>query len=466
MASAWTITSAQPASTKRSRSGSGSSTMRCASNGRVVHDRQAAMTSGPNVRFGTNCPSITSHWMRSDAGGLELLADLTEPGEVRRQHRGDDERACTGHTPNLVAGLHLPGRPSGRATASAPDGDGVRGAAPGINSPRRWRGGPPRTPPASRPWPRSRTPRHPTAGSAARCRSARRPAPTHRSPRCPPRTPPARATPRRTGSPLRASDRGRPTAKRAAARCSTAPAAVSQRSRGARKATPAEALRTSGPRSAVPRRGTTTPSRPAAAGGADDHPDVGRVVDAVEDQHRRPVAAPVRATLEEGVERLQPGRDHVRGDALVMATVAGDRGDHLLPHPLQRDAASSCGRGDGVDHVALRPLGDEHLRHRHVRRAERLEDRLAPVDHQVAVDGALHRHDGSGALFVRGRAGACGASPSPGGHPPAALARDMQCHGFGGPASYRRGTSGDRNRPRPQPMAIPPATSDAWCRRT
>src|SRR2546423_13445350 len=39
--------------------------MRCASNGNTVWARHDATTSGPNVRLGTNCPSITSHWMRS-----------------------------------------------------------------------------------------------------------------------------------------------------------------------------------------------------------------------------------------------------------------------------------------------------------------------------------------------------------------------------------------------------------------
>src|SRR5919198_4958166 len=39
--------------------------MRCASNGTEARGRHAAMTSGPNVRFGTKFPSITSHWMRS-----------------------------------------------------------------------------------------------------------------------------------------------------------------------------------------------------------------------------------------------------------------------------------------------------------------------------------------------------------------------------------------------------------------
>ena len=44
---------------------SGSTTMRCASKGTVACGRHAAMTSGPTVRFGTNTPSMTSHWIRS-----------------------------------------------------------------------------------------------------------------------------------------------------------------------------------------------------------------------------------------------------------------------------------------------------------------------------------------------------------------------------------------------------------------
>ncbi len=44
---------------------SGVSIMRWASNGSEVCRRAAAITSGPKVRLGTNCPSITSHWMRS-----------------------------------------------------------------------------------------------------------------------------------------------------------------------------------------------------------------------------------------------------------------------------------------------------------------------------------------------------------------------------------------------------------------
>src|SRR5687768_11209006 len=39
--------------------------MRWASNGTDAWGLQAAITSGPKVRFGTNRPSITSHWMRS-----------------------------------------------------------------------------------------------------------------------------------------------------------------------------------------------------------------------------------------------------------------------------------------------------------------------------------------------------------------------------------------------------------------
>ena len=54
-----------PASTYRAAIASGVSTIRWASNGTVACSRAAAMTSGPNVRLGTNWPSITSHWMRS-----------------------------------------------------------------------------------------------------------------------------------------------------------------------------------------------------------------------------------------------------------------------------------------------------------------------------------------------------------------------------------------------------------------
>jgi hypothetical protein len=39
--------------------------MRWASNSTDAWGRQAAITSGPNVRFGTKRPSITSHWIRS-----------------------------------------------------------------------------------------------------------------------------------------------------------------------------------------------------------------------------------------------------------------------------------------------------------------------------------------------------------------------------------------------------------------
>ena len=44
---------------------SGVSTIRWASNGTLTYGRAEAMTSGPNVRLGTNWPSMTSHWMRS-----------------------------------------------------------------------------------------------------------------------------------------------------------------------------------------------------------------------------------------------------------------------------------------------------------------------------------------------------------------------------------------------------------------
>ena len=64
-ASAWTMRRPHPASTYSAAMTSGVRTMRWASNGSVVWAWAAAMTAGPNVRLGTNWPSITSHWMRS-----------------------------------------------------------------------------------------------------------------------------------------------------------------------------------------------------------------------------------------------------------------------------------------------------------------------------------------------------------------------------------------------------------------
>ncbi len=64
-ASACTIRRSHPASMYWAAMLSGVSTIRCASNGNVVCALVAAITSGPNVRLGTNWPSMTSHWMRS-----------------------------------------------------------------------------------------------------------------------------------------------------------------------------------------------------------------------------------------------------------------------------------------------------------------------------------------------------------------------------------------------------------------
>ena len=58
------------------------------------------MTSGPNVRLGTNWPSMTSHWMRSTPAFSRAAHLLAEPGEVGRQHgRGD----LDGRGPGLMA---------------------------------------------------------------------------------------------------------------------------------------------------------------------------------------------------------------------------------------------------------------------------------------------------------------------------------------------------------------------------
>ena len=59
-ASAWTVSPVAPACAKVSRYFSGRQTMRWTSSGSVVRDRTASITFEPNVRLGTNWPSMTS----------------------------------------------------------------------------------------------------------------------------------------------------------------------------------------------------------------------------------------------------------------------------------------------------------------------------------------------------------------------------------------------------------------------
>ena len=106
-ASAWTIRREQPASMYCLAITSGVYTMRCASNGSVVCGRAAAITSGPNVRLGTNWPSITSHWMRSTPAASERGHLLAEAGEVGRQHRRDDLDRSAHRCGNLALSAHV-----------------------------------------------------------------------------------------------------------------------------------------------------------------------------------------------------------------------------------------------------------------------------------------------------------------------------------------------------------------------
>ena len=70
-ASAWTIRRSQPASTYSAAITSGVSTIRWASNGSDVCRRAAAMTSGPNVRFGHELAVHDVPLDAVDAGRLE-----------------------------------------------------------------------------------------------------------------------------------------------------------------------------------------------------------------------------------------------------------------------------------------------------------------------------------------------------------------------------------------------------------
>ncbi len=65
LASQWTVMRSHPASAKLSMYLTGSSIIRCASNGISAKPRTALTTGAPNVMFGTNIPSITSRWAQS-----------------------------------------------------------------------------------------------------------------------------------------------------------------------------------------------------------------------------------------------------------------------------------------------------------------------------------------------------------------------------------------------------------------
>ena len=63
--STWKVTESQPASRNSSMYWSGSLIIRWASSGSWVRGRMPLIIFGPNVRFGTKWPSMTSMWKRS-----------------------------------------------------------------------------------------------------------------------------------------------------------------------------------------------------------------------------------------------------------------------------------------------------------------------------------------------------------------------------------------------------------------
>ena len=160
--------------------------------------------------------------------------------------------------------------------------------------------------------------------------------------------------------------------------------AVAARSTGARNATPAEALTTSGSIAGAPRRGSSTPSRPAAVALRSTMPTLAGLVTPVEHQHGRRVVAEVQ---EELVDRLHPRRDDVGEHALVVPPVAGQHLDPVRRRPLHRHPAGP-GRGeDGADRLATRVVGQHDLVDVQLGVVQRLLHGLAPVHGDEGVLG-------------------------------------------------------------------------------
>ena len=87
VASWWTVMMSAPAAAKSATSRSGSTIIRCTSNGRSVCGRMAATTAGPMVRFGTNRPSMTSTWMESAPAAV--VSRTTSPKRAKSAERID-----------------------------------------------------------------------------------------------------------------------------------------------------------------------------------------------------------------------------------------------------------------------------------------------------------------------------------------------------------------------------------------
>ena len=122
-ASAWTMSrlaarldvAGRPARRAARPSGAPRTARRCG--------RQAAIRSGPNVRFGTNWPSITSHWMRSTPAASSAAT---------RRRAGRSRRAAP--TGRSRSARSVPGELMGESTDMARNQPGVRRARPSVAS--------------------------------------------------------------------------------------------------------------------------------------------------------------------------------------------------------------------------------------------------------------------------------------------------------------------------------------------
>ena len=121
--SAWTMRRSHPADTKSSASTSGVRIMRWASNGSVVCSLAARTTSGPNVRLGTNWPSMMSHWIRSQPAASS--ADTSSPSRAMSAGRTDGAI--------WMAGVHSDG--AGTSRDEVTEADGSRPRPPDLGDP-------------------------------------------------------------------------------------------------------------------------------------------------------------------------------------------------------------------------------------------------------------------------------------------------------------------------------------------
>ena len=131
------------------------------------------------------------------------------------------------------------------------------------------------------------------------------------------------------------------------------------------------------------------PVEPGRGGRPQDHPDVGRVGQPVEDEDLR--ARGVFQRGEEPLDGAHARRHHVGDDALVLAPVPGEHLHPLRGRPTDTDAARGRGVGERLRRAGVHALGENDLVHRERGVAERLEHGLASVDGDEAVLGGGDR---------------------------------------------------------------------------